>query len=69
MNPDQRTTRARVAALKRHHPHDPKTGEVAAAFRADRLAEHIERIVHQAPPLTQSQRDRLALLLRAPVSS
>lgn len=30
------------------------------------LAEHVRRIVDQAPPLTPAQRDRLAALLPAP---
>ena len=57
--------RARVAAMRRHHPNDPKTDELAASFKADRLAEHISRVVNAAPPLTPAQRDRLAVLLRA----
>jgi len=34
----------------------------------DRLAQHIERIVHEAPPLTPAQLDRLAVLLRGAAS-
>ncbi|MGI8722598.1 MAG: hypothetical protein ACR2JG_10250 [Geodermatophilaceae bacterium] len=30
----------------------------------DLLAEYVARVVAEAPPLTQEQRDRLALLLR-----
>jgi hypothetical protein len=30
------------------------------------LAEHIQRIVDSAPPLSAEQRNRLAVLLRAP---
>ena len=68
MTPDQRSARARVAAMRRHHPNDNKTDELAADFKADRLAEHITRVVHAAPPLTPAQRDRLALLLRGGVT-
>jgi excisionase family DNA binding protein len=32
---------------------------------AERLAEHVQRVVDAAPALTPEQRDRLALLLRA----
>ncbi len=64
MTPVERSARARVAALKRHHPDDPKTAEAAAQFKADRLAEYIQRLVADAPPLSPEQRDRLALLLR-----
>jgi hypothetical protein len=64
MNKQQRTARARIAALKRHHPNDQETVELARDFKAERLAEYIERVVDMAPPLTPAQRDRLALLLR-----
>jgi len=52
-------------------------GQVAAARRwgrdsldldrdyaAERLAEHVAKVVAQAPPLTPAQRDRIAVLLR-----
>ena len=64
MNPENRSTRARVAAMQRHHPDEPETVEVKRQFRADRLAEHISRVVDSAPPLSPAQRDRLAQLLR-----
>jgi hypothetical protein len=31
---------------------------------AERLAEHVKRVVDSAPPLTTAQRDRIAALLR-----
>lgn len=64
MTPNERTARARVAAAKRHHPSDPKTAQLMAEFKADRLALHIAHVVNSAPPLTAEQRDRLALLLQ-----
>lgn len=36
----------------------------AGTSTAERLAEHIRRIVDEAPPLSPEQRDRLATLLR-----
>ncbi len=45
MTPAEKTDRARVAAMRRHPPNDPKTDELAAAFKADRLAQHISRVV------------------------
>ena len=54
MTPDERTARARVAAFHRRHPQDPKTAQLAADFRADRLALHIARVVDAAPPLSPS---------------
>jgi hypothetical protein len=43
----------------------PRPAVTAAA--GDALAEHIRRLVDAAPPLTSTQRDRLALLLRSSV--
>lgn len=64
MTPDERIQRGRIAALTRHHPHDGTTQELAAQFKADRLAQHIQRIVDAAPALSQHQKDCLAVLLR-----
>ncbi len=64
MTPAERTSRARVAAMRRHHPNDKQTDELAADFKADRLSQYIRRVVDEAPPLSAEQRDRLALLLR-----
>lgn len=64
MDPLQRKTRARVAALKRHHPDDQETVELARDFKAERLVEYVQRVVDSAPPLTQTQREKLVLLLR-----
>lgn len=64
MNPEELSARARVAAAQRHHPNDPKTAELTAEFKAQRLADHIARVVDSAPPLSPAQRDRLAQLLR-----
>lgn len=33
---------------------------------AARLAQHIRRVVDSAPPLSQAQKDRLAVLLQPP---
>lgn len=67
MTPDERSARARLAAAKRHHPDDDKTHELSAQFKTDRLAQHIERLLATAPPLSQDQRGRLAALLRGAV--
>lgn len=37
------TAQARVAAARRHHPDSPETQDLAAQFKADRLAEHKRR--------------------------
>lgn len=54
MDPKQRMTRARTGAQAGHRPKDSKTVD---------LAEYIQRVVEMAPPLTQAQRDKLAILL------
>jgi hypothetical protein len=64
MEPRHLKTRARVAALKRHHPNAPETIELARDFKAERFADYIKKVVDSAPPLTHGQRDKLALLLR-----
>jgi hypothetical protein len=64
MTPDERSARARLAAAKRHHPDDDKTHELAAQFKTDRLAQHIERLIQAAPPLNEDQLRRLGALLR-----
>ncbi len=64
LTPDDRSAGARVAPGKRHHRNDEKTKQMAADLAAERLAEHIQRVVDQARPLSLEQRDRLALLLR-----
>lgn len=56
--------RARIAALSRERSsNDPELVEARRNLRAARLAEHIEKVVAQAPPITDAQRDRLAVLL------
>ena len=57
--------KAHLAALTRHHPDRPDL--LAAAKRdlaAANLAAYISKVVAQAPPLSNEQRERLALLLR-----
>ena len=62
---DWRSPRARIAALSRSRPaDDPDLVEARRDLHAARLAEHITRVVDAAPPLTDEQRDRLAVLLR-----
>lgn len=58
MTAEQRTARARKAALTRHHP--DKTPDEARREITDRA---IEAAVAQWPPLTAEQRQRLAVLL------
>lgn len=56
-------TRAQIARTKRFNP-DADVTELRRQLKAERLEEHIRRIVDEWPPLNAEQRDRLALLLR-----
>jgi hypothetical protein len=59
------TERARVASLSRSRdPDDPDLVEARRNLRCERLADYIARVVDEAPPLTEEQRDRLARILR-----
>lgn len=61
-----KSERARVASLARFRPsNDPALVDAKRDLRAERLAEHVARVVAQAPPLTDEQRERIAALLRA----
>lgn len=58
--------RARVAALTRHKSaDDPETVDAKRDLRAAKLADHVRRIVDEAPPLTDEQRRSIAALLQA----
>lgn len=57
-------TRARIANAKRRDPSADVT-DLQRQLKAERLADHIAAVVAAAPPLTDEQRDKLALLLRA----
>lgn len=57
--------RSRLARL--HQTHAPDSSEVQDArrdFAAARLEDHVARVLADAPPLTDEQRDRIAALLR-----
>ena len=57
--------RARVSALKRHHPEGgPAVDTAVRDLRATALEEHIREIIDQAPGLSPEQAERLAALLR-----
>ncbi len=57
--------RARVASLSRSRtPDDPDLVAARRDLRAARAEDYIRKLVDAAPPLSDDQRDRLALLLR-----
>jgi hypothetical protein len=62
---DVTVERARVAGLsQRHDPGDPELVEAQTNLKTMMLRRHIEKVLDAAPPLTQEQRNRLALLLQ-----
>lgn len=57
--------RGRLNALKRYRPaDDPAVLDAARDLAAERLAEHVRRVVDTFPPLTDEQRNQIAALLR-----
>ncbi len=59
-----------VAAIEKHNgPADHRLPALRAELATEQLAEHIERIVSSAPPLTAEQADRLRSLLPAPAGA
>jgi hypothetical protein len=66
-SPEVSHRRAQVAASKRHRgADDPRSIDAVRVLRETMLAEHIQRIVDSAPPLSAEQRSRLAVLLLGP---
>lgn len=62
---DWKAERGRVAALTRSRAvDDPDLIEARRNLKAERLADYITRTVETAPPLSESQRERIAALLR-----
>lgn len=62
-----RSERARIAGLSsrpNRPPNDPELVEARRNLRALRLQEHVEKVLAQAPPLNDEQRNRIASLLR-----
>jgi hypothetical protein len=59
-----RRQRARLAALRRHHPDDPTIGmEERRDVKASAAKQYVLELVDGWPPLTDAQRSRLAVLL------
>jgi hypothetical protein len=56
-------TRSAIAVAKRLDP-DADVTELRRQLSAERLAEHISRVVAEAPPLTTEQIERLSAVLR-----
>lgn len=57
--------RARYAALTRSRPSDDdELLEARRNLRFECLSDHVARVIAEAPPLTDEQRERIATLLR-----
>lgn len=57
--------RAKIGALSRsRRPDDPELVDARRSLAAERITEHIEKILAEAPPLSDEQRTKLAELLR-----
>lgn len=56
--------RSRVASLTARGADPAEIDRARRDLRAARLADHIKRVVDEAPPLTAEHRDRLMRLLR-----
>jgi hypothetical protein len=56
--------RARLAAVRRHHPDQPEfAADARRDLRAANAAQYVRDLVDGWPPLTDQQRGRLAALL------
>jgi sarcosine oxidase gamma subunit len=55
-------TRSKIAVTKRANPSADLT-ELRRQLKAERLEDHIKRVVDSAPPLNSEQRARIAALL------
>jgi len=55
--------RSQMAIALRENP-DADVSDLRRQFKTERPAEHIARVVDEAPPLTDEQGDRLAAILR-----
>jgi hypothetical protein len=61
MSEESRTLRGKLASAGRDNPEAVE--DLRRDFEAERLADHIRRLVAEAPPLTAEQKNRLAALL------
>ncbi|MEA9997840.1 MULTISPECIES: hypothetical protein [unclassified Cryobacterium] len=65
---DWTKTRSKIAHTIKKNP-SADTTELRRQLKAERLEEHVARVVASAPPLTPEQRDRIAALLRPSVGA
>lgn len=66
LSPAANSARGKIAALSRsRRPDDPDLVEARRELRAAKLECHIQRVLSEAPPLSDEQKVRIAGLLRA----
>lgn len=64
-DPGWKRKRGVLAARTRHHgPDDPEVVALGRDLAAQSLEEHVRAVVAGAPPLTETQIDKLATLLQ-----
>ena len=63
LTPEGRRLRARVAILSRYHPDQPDLVAARRDLKADTAEQYVRDLVDGWPPLTGTQRGRLAALL------
>jgi hypothetical protein len=64
LTPEARRLRARAAAVTRHHPDQPElAADDRRKLKADAAERYVRDLVDTWPPLTDTQRGRLAALL------
>lgn len=63
LSQEQLAIRGQLGAASRHHPE--KADSLRRDLKASRAEDYIKRLVDSAPPLTDEQRARLALLLQS----
>lgn len=60
-------TRSEIARAIRKNP-NADVSDLKVRLRAERLEEHVRRVLEEAPPLNDVQRARIARLLRGGVA-
>jgi hypothetical protein len=64
VSPEVRRARARLGAVRRHHPDQPDLdADAVRDLRVANAAHYVRQLVDGWPPLSDAQRGRLAALL------
>ena len=51
-------------AVQKHGKDSPQAVEARVEFRALKLEDHVRKVIAEAPPLSDEQKERIAALLR-----